>query len=64
MYFANDKSGGRIYIDDAKAGESFFCPACGKKWLLSEEIYMHTILHTCQEWTAIRGILANFLIGT
>ena len=55
MYFANDKSGGRIYIGDAKAGDSFFCPACGEKMVIKRgNIYAHHFAHMpgmdCDPW--------------
>lgn len=55
MFFANDISGTRIYIDDAEREESYFCPACGcelvqKRGNINAHHFAHRAGKECDSW--------------
>lgn len=55
MFFANDISGIRTYIDNAEHGESYFCPACGcelvqKRGNINTHHFAHRAGKECDSW--------------
>lgn len=55
MFFANDESGNRVFIDDAKKGENYFCPACHASLIMKcgnvvTHHFSHKASKLCDPW--------------
>lgn len=55
MYYANDKDGDRVFIDDAQKGQNYTCPACGDKLIIKRGyVVAHHFAHkahkNCDPW--------------
>lgn len=55
MYFANDEKGNRVFIDDAKKGSKYYCPACHNEMIMRcGDIVSHHFSHKanklCDPW--------------
>lgn len=55
MYYANDKDGDRVFIDDAQKGEKYTCPACGdeliiKRGYIVDHHFAHKPHKNCDPW--------------
>lgn len=55
MYFANDENGNRVFIDDAKTGSKYYCPACKAQMIMKcGDIVAHHFSHKasklCDPW--------------
>lgn len=57
MFFANDTSQQKVYIDDAERSQAYFCPACGgemiqKKGPVVAHHFAHAAGKECDSWYA------------
>lgn len=55
MYYASDKSGNRVFIDNAQKGIDYYCPACKAKMIMKcGDIVAHHFSHKarklCDPW--------------
>ena len=55
MFYANDETGRRVFIDDANRNNHYFCPACGTKMIMRcGDIIAHHFSHkahkNCDPW--------------
>lgn len=55
MYYASDKSGNRVYIENAKRGNDYFCPACKAQMTMKcGDVVAHHFSHKarklCDPW--------------
>lgn len=49
MLFALDKDANKVYIENAKRNQEYFCPCCGSKLILKlGDIRIHHFSHTSE----------------